>query len=499
MKGGARTPSGVAGLDPVLGGGLPTGRSTLVAGTSGSGKTVLGLQFVWEGATSFAEPGVLVSFEERPGDLFANVTAFGWDMAGLVDGGRLAVVDATPEEGFEESGPYDFGGLLARVEHEIRRIGARRLLVDAVDAVFSQFGDAAMVRRELGRVIHRLRSLGVTALITAERLQEYGPVTRRDVEEFVFDNVLILRNVVEGRHRRRTVEALKMRGFAHNKGEYAYVISSRHGMRVVPLSAIESERAASYDVLSLGDDRLDAMCGGGIYRDSLLLVSGPTGTGKSLLAAQFVTSGLAAGERVILFSFEENPAQVVRNARSVGIDLAGPAGRGQLEIISRFPERMGLEDLLVAVQEDVERFEPARVVIDSLTALEHSASPGALRDLVIGVSAFLKARSVASLVTTTPSELTGAGEISGAELSTLTDGIILLRYLEVGGEMRRVVLVLKMRGRGHDRAVHEYEITDGGLRFGGPIRIEGPALGGAPGGWPLAGETGGHGGGVRRP
>lgn len=468
-----RTVTGVPGLDVVLGGGLPSGRSTLVAGTSGSGKTVLGLQFLWAGAVSSDEPGVLVTFEERPDGLFANVGGFGWDLAALTREDRLAVVDATPEDDVVEVGSFDFGGLLSRIEHAVRRTGARRLLVDAIDAVFSQFGEAGTVRHELGRLIGRLREMEVTTLITAERLDEYGPVARRGVEEFVVDNVIILRNVLQGRNRQRTVEVLKLRGFAHNKGEYAFVIAPGHGMEVVPVSTIESDEPAAATRISLGNAEFDALCGGGVYRDALLLVSGATGTGKSLLAAQFVTAGLDAGDRAILFSFEENPSQVIRDAASCGVDLDTPRRQGRLRIISRYPERMGLEDLLVAMKADVEQHAPQRVVIDSLTALEHSAPPSAFRELVVGISAFLRARGVAAMIVTASAELVGATSISGAELSTLTDGIILLRYMELGGELRRVVLVLKMRGTGHDRTLHEFEITDHGLRLLGTV----PAVG----------------------
>jgi len=467
---GLRISTGIPGLDLVAGGGLPRGRATMVAGTSGSGKTVLGLQFLWAGAQALGEPGVLVTFEERPEDLFANVARFGWDLAALAADGGLAVVDATPEEGVVEAGAFDFGGLLARIEHALRVTGGRRLLVDAIDAVFSQFSDVSAVRRELQTVIRRLRGHDVTSLITAERIEEYGSVARHAVEEFVADNVIILRNALDQKHRRRSVEVLKLRGFGHNKGEYPFVIAPGRGIEVVPVSAIEIDRPASWERISLGNAELDAMCGGGVYRDSLLLVSGPTGTGKSLLGIQFLIAGVSAGERAILFSFEENPTQIIRNAASWGIDLERASREGNLSIVSRFAERMGLEDLLVAIQADVERHQPQRVIIDSLTALEHSASPRAFRDLVVGIGAFLKARGVGAMLITTPMELMAAGTVSGAELSTMSDAIIMLRYVEVGGELRRAVIVLKVRGTAHDRRLHEYEITDEGMHVLAPIR-----------------------------
>lgn len=335
------------------------------------------------------------------------------------------------------------------------------------------------MRRELARVIRRLRELEVTALITAERVEEYGTVGRRGMEDFVADNVIILRNALERTSRRRTLEVLKFRGYAHNKGEYAFVIDPRHGIDVVPTSAIESERAASSERISLGSPELDRMCGEGVYRDSLLLVSGATGTGKSLMGAQFVRAGLDAGDSVVLFSFEESSSQIIRNADSWGIDLDGPSRSGQLAIISRFPERMGLEDLLVAMHADIADRDPRRVVIDSVTALEHDVAARTFRDFVVGFAGLMKARGVATMIITTPPELMGADVVSGVDLSTMTDAIILLRYVELEGEVHRAVMVLKMRGAAHSRALHEFTIGRDGMQVLGPLHGVSGILGGS--------------------
>lgn len=474
-----RLKTGIAGFDAVCGGGLPRGRGTLVAGTSGSGKTVFGLQFLVTGACAHGEPGVLVTFEERPEDLFTNVAGFGWDMPALVAERRLAVVDVTPEEDVVEAGAYDFHGLLARIEYAVGKVGAVRVFLDALDTVFAQFQDSDVVRRELRRVFGRLRELGVTTLVTAERLEEYGGVARRGVEEFASDSVVILRNALHGRARRRTIEVLKLRGYMHNKGEFPFVIDPRSGLAVVPASSIETGRPASAERISLGVPELDLMCTGGIYRDSLLLISGATGSGKSLLAAHFAAAGLAAGERVILFSFEENAAQIIRNTAACGVDLGRPSEEGRLRIVSRFPERMGLEDLLVDVVSEIEDFRPQRVVLDSLTALAaRTESEGAFRDFLIGFAAECKALGIATMIIAALPELMGGNTTSGVDLSTMTDGIILLRYLEVGGAMRRALVIAKLRGIGHDHALHEFDITDHGIRVHGPLRgVEG-VLGG---------------------
>ena len=474
-----RTPTGVPGLDAVTGGGLPRGRVTLVAGTSGSGKTVLGLQFLWTGGQMLGEPGVLVTFEERAQDLFANVAGFGWDLAASVRDGRLAVVDATAEDDVVESGPFDFGGLLARIDHTLRSTGGQRLVIDATDAAYSQFRDVNAVRRELARVVRRIRDWGVTTLITAERADEYGSIARYGVEEFLVDNVLLLRNVLERNRRRRTVEVLKLRGCSHHKGEFPFAVVPGQGIEIIPLSTIESRGEASLERISLGNAELDRMCSGGVYRDSVLLVSGATGTGKSLLGAQFLAAGLADGERAALFSFEENPRQIIRNAASCGIDLGGAFREGSLHIASRFPERMGLEDLLVAIQADLDRHLPERVIIDSLTAVEQGSSPAAFRDWLIGITATLKARGIAAMIITTPADFMGARTVSGGTLSTLCDAIFLLRYVEVSGQLHRAVIVLKTRGSAHDPSLREFEIRDEGMRILEPIPGVGAILGGS--------------------
>lgn len=463
-----RIPTGVPGLDGVMGGGLPRGRATLVAGTSGSGKTVLGLQFLW--ADGQGEPGVLVTFEERAQDLFANVRGFGWDRAAWQRDARLAVVDATAEEDVVEAGGFDFGGLRARITNAVRTTGARRLVIDAMDAAFSQFSDADAVRRELARTVRHLRHLEVTTLITAERPEEYGPIARHGVEEFLVDNVVLLRNVLERSSRRRTVEVLKLRGFSHNKGEYPFVIDPDHGITILPLSTIESSGSAPTDLMSMGHPDLDTMCRGGVYRDSLVLISGATGAGKSLMCTQFLAAGLRAGERAILFSFEESSGQIIRNAASWGLDLERPRREGMLQIISRFSERMGLEDLLVAIQSDVGRYAPRRVVIDSLTALEHSTPRTTLRHWLVGLATILKTRRIGAMITTTSTEVMGLRAATGVELSTLSDVIILLRYVEIDGELRRALAVLKSRGTSHDPSLREFEIHDRGMHILEPLR-----------------------------
>lgn len=464
-----RVAVGIPGFDAVAHGGLPQGRHTLLAGTTGSGKTVFGLQFLASGARELDEPGVLVTFAERPEDLIANTESFGWDIGGLVSDGRLAIVDATPAADAVVSGRFDLGGLSARIADALAQVKGKRLFLDPVDALYEEFRDAVEVRRAFAAMVRELRPLGVTTVIAAERPEGEGRLTRFGAEEFVVDNVVILRNVRGEEQRRRTLEVLKLRGADHRKGEFPFVIDAHLGIEVVPFSLIETRASeAPSERISLGKPEVDEMFGGGIYRDSLLAVTGPTGTGKTLMGVQFVAAGLAAGESALFLSFEQSSWQLDRNARSWGIDLETPRHEGRLRIVSRYPERRGLEDLLVEIKHDIEEFAPQRLVLDSMTALEYNATPKVFREFGVALTSYLKARGVAAMMTATLPNLLGGEHATNISLSTITDAIVALRYFELGSEVRRAITVLKLRGSAHFRAIYEYEIDDDGMRLVGP-------------------------------
>ncbi|HWL40969.1 MAG TPA: circadian clock protein KaiC, partial [Gemmatimonadaceae bacterium] len=311
--------TGISSLDIIAKGGLPKTRTTLISGTAGSGKTVFGIHFLAAGI-ELGEPGVFVTFEESVSDVKKNMHSFGWDLAKWEKEGMLAFVDASPDPHIDtmEAGGFDLGALVARIENAVKKVKATRVTVDSLGAVFSQFSDQSMVRGELFRIASALKLMGVTAVLTAERTDDHGPVARFGVEEFIADNVMILRNALEDETRRRTIEILKFRGCDHQKGEYLFTIVPHGGVIVIPLSAMQLSMKSSDVRISSGNLALDEMTGGGFFRDSVTLLSGATGTGKTLTVAQFLQGGTEAGEKCLLLAFEESRDQLVRNAKGWG-------------------------------------------------------------------------------------------------------------------------------------------------------------------------------------
>jgi circadian clock protein KaiC len=477
-----KLPTGISGFDLIANGGIPAGRTTLVSGTAGSAKTVFAAQFLAEGIRKYGEHGVFVTFEEPPSDIRRNMESLGWDIPTWESEGRWAFVDASPQPGEEVlfAGNYDLGALLARIENAARRIGAKRLSMDSLGAIFTQFADSAVVRRELFRVVSALKRMGVTAIMTGERTQEYGDIARYGVEEFVADNVIILRNVLEDEKRRRTIEILKFRGTSHQKGEFPFTIMSGEGMVVIPLSAIELKQRSSDIRVTSGNPELDRMCGGGFFRDSILLVSGATGTGKTLMTTEFMAGGVNRGERCLLFAFEESREQLFRNATGWGVDFEQMERDGLLRVVCEYPETAGLEDHLIAMKKMIQEFRPNRVAVDSLSALERVSTIRGFREFVISLTSFIKHQEIAGLFTATTPSLMGGESVTETHISTLTDSIILLRYVEMFGEMRRGLTVLKMRGSMHDKDIREFTIDNRGMHIGRPFRQVTGILSGNP-------------------
>ncbi len=462
----------IPGFDHISNGGLPEGRTTLVSGTSGSAKTVFACQFLAEGIINSDEAGVFVTFEESPDDIRRNMLGFGWDIAEWEAQGKWRFVDGSRQPGEESiiAGNYDLGALLARIEHAVSSINAMRVSMDSLGAIFVQLSDDLMVRSELFRISAALKKMRVTAIMTAERTQEYGDIARYGVEEFVADNVVILRNALEDEKRRRTIEIMKFRGTSHQKGEFPFTIITNRGIVVIPLSAMELVQRSSNVRITSGNTELDKMCGGGFFRDSIILVSGATGTGKTLMSTNFIAGGAKNDEKCLLFAFEESRDQLFRNAIGWGVDFERMEKQGSLKVVCQYPETSGLEDHLVMMKDVINNFQPNRVAVDSLSALERISTVRGFREFVIGLTSFIKHHEVAGLYTSTTPTLLGGTSVTEAHISTITDSIILLRYVEVYGEMRRGITVLKMRGSMHDKDIREFKIDGQGMHIGKPFR-----------------------------
>jgi circadian clock protein KaiC len=482
QKGIGKLATNIPGFDQISCGGLPKHRTTLVSGTSGSAKTVFAAQFLAEGIMKSGVNGVFVTFEEDPIDIRYNMATMGWDIETWEKEGKWLFVDASaqPGEAPVVAGSYDLGALLARIEYAINACQAERVSLDSLDAIFTQLRDRAAVRSELSRIASALKRMKVTSIMTSERIQEYGDISRYGVEEFVADNVIILRNVLLDEKRRRTVEVLKFRGTDHKKGEHPFTVVPGEGLVAISLSAIELKQKSSEIRITSGNAELDAMCGGGFFRDSIILLSGNTGTGKTVISSEFLAGGLNSGERTLLFAFEESRDQLFRNVSDFGKNFEQMEKDGQLKVVCKYPEVMGLEDHLIRMNKIIKEFKPSRVAVDSISALERISTPKGFREFVISFVSSIKHQEISGLFTsTTPTQL-GGSTITEAHISATTDTIILLRNVEMNGEMRRGLTVLKMRGSQHDKDIRQFFIDGNGMHIGEPFRNVYGILAGSP-------------------
>ncbi len=481
-----KQPTGIRGLDVITAGGLPTRRITLVTGGPGSGKTVFAMQFLAAGAAQ-GVPGVFVTFEDQPEAIAGNMHSFGWDLPDLVERDLLRFVDVTAFRGGEGRivGGFDLSALAERIKHLASEIGAARVALDSLGALLARLGLASpeqrlQMRTGLRQLADSLREAGLTTVMTSERTDEVTPEVDHQLEEYIADNVMRLRNALDGERRRRTVEVLKFRGADHLEGQFAFSILPTSGMAVLPLGEMDLVTPSSDDRVGSGSEELDAMLGGGMFRETVTLVSGATGTGKTLVSSHFVDGGAKAGERVLLLAYEESEDQLFRNARGWGMDFDQLVDDGLLRVECTYPEGMSLQRHLARITRLVDEFQPDRLVVDSLSALERGGSRHAFREFAIALVALVKTRGILSLLTSSSAELSGAATVTEGHISTLTDLILLLRYVEVAGEMRRGLAVLKMRGSGHDKAIREFTIDDGGIHIGRVFQRVGGIVMGVP-------------------
>lgn len=463
-----RIPTGIRGFEHISLGGLVEGRNTLLVGTSGSGKTLFATELLYRAMTVFDRSAVFVTFEEKPADIVRNVQKLHWDLPSLVRKNKLVILDASLDRTIVEAGGYDLSGIISQITDAVQEVGATFVVLDSLGALFYQYENPGILRREILRLTDHLQELGVTSVMTAERLDEYGPITRFGIEEFVSDCVVVLRHQLLDEKVRRTIQIYKLRGDRHHKDEFPFTIESQ-GFCILPLSAAELTQASSADRISFGSARMDEMAGGGLFQDSVILISGPTGSGKTLMATTFASEACQRGERVLFLGYEESRPQLVRNARSWGRDFEEWERTGMLKMVCQYPEAQGLEGHLYAIQREIEQFRPSRLVLDSISALERIGNVRNFREFVIGLTGFVKQQQVCSLFTSSSPSLSGGDSITDAHISTITDAIVLLRYVERDGALSRGVIIIKMRGSQHDKQFHEFSITDQGLEIGQPF------------------------------
>ncbi|MCW2616400.1 MAG: putative circadian clock protein KaiC [Frankiales bacterium] len=462
--------TGIPGFDHVCMGGLPARRATVVAGQAGSAKTVFGGQFLAEGVRA-GQPGVFVTLEEPAADLRANLRTLGFDVDGWEKAGDWRFVDASPLATASGAAPYSLETLTAQIGHAVDATGAERLVLDSLNGVLGLHAEPAAARQLLRQLIANLRAMGLTVVLTVETPGDPGgTLSRYGIEEFVADNVVLLRNVREQAFRRRTVEVLKMRGAMHHKGDVPFTVLPGQGIVVLPVGAPEQDPTTLDQRVSTGNEGVDRLAHGGLVRGSSTLVSGPTGTGKTLLALQFAADGAARGERVLLMAYEETRQQMHRMGTSWGHDLQAYEDQGLLRIVPLYPEVASLDDHLVEIRHLVERFEPTRLVVDSLSALERLGSPESYRGFVIGLTSYVKQIGLASMMTAAAPHLVGGTSVTESHISGLIDAIVVLRYVEVDSALKRGILVLKMRGSSHEQQICELTINEGSMTVGEPFR-----------------------------
>jgi circadian clock protein KaiC len=456
-----KCPTGIQGLDEITGGGLPRGRPTLVCGGAGCGKTLFAAEFLARGALQFGEPGVFMSFEETDAELKANVASLGFGLARLVQRKKIVLEHVHIERSeIHETGEYDLEGLFVRLNHAIDSIGAKRVVLDTLEALFAGLPNEAILRAELRRLFRWLKDKGVTAVITAERGREQ--LTRHGLEEYVSDCVILLDHRVHDQIATRHLRVVKYRGALHGTNEFPFLIGDE-GLSVLPITSLRLTHKVSSERISTGIPRLDAMLSGrGFYRGSSILLTGTPGTGKTIVSACFAEAAARRGERVLFFSFEESPNQIVRNMRSIGLRLEPLVKRGLLRFHAARPTLYGLEMHLATMFKEIAAFQPQVVIVDPITSLMVAGTDSETKGMVTRLIDYLKGGQVTSLFTS----LTHGGHAlqqSEIAMSSLMDSWLLLQDFEGNGERNRLLYVIKARGMAHSNQVREFLISNRGI------------------------------------
>ncbi len=472
-----KSPTGIKGLDEISGGGLPRGRTTIVCGGPGCGKTMLGMEFLIRGAREFDEPGVLIAFEETPQEMESNVASLGIVLRDLVDGKKLYMdyVHVEPSE-IQETGDYDLEGLFIRLQHAVDSIGAKRVCLDTLEALFSGFSNEGVLRAELRRLFRWLKERNLTTVITAEKGEK--TLTRHGLEEYVSDCVILLDHRVREQISTRRLRIVKYRGSSHGADEYPFLIDE-HGISVLPVTSLEMRHQVSSERVPTGIPDLDEMLGGeGFYRGSSILVSGTAGSGKTTMAASFAEASCRRGERTLFIGFEESVHQVSRNMGSVGLNLNQWVEKDLLVHEAWRPSQFGIEMHLLRIHKLVEAVKPLHVIVDPITNLITGSAQKEVYSMLMRLMDYLKARKITTMMTnlTINSDVLEQTDIG---ISSLCDTWILCRDQELNGERNRCVYILKSRGMEHSHQIREFVISGEGIRLVPPYIGSGLVLTGS--------------------
>lgn len=455
-----KCPTGIRGLDEITKGGLPKGRTTLICGGAGSGKTLFAMEFLMRGARDYGEPGVFMTFEETPEDLAKNFISLGFDLPDMMSRGLIATDHVYIERSeVEETGEYDLEGLFIRLRNAIDSIGAKRVVLDTIEALFSGLSNATILRAELRRLFHWLKERGMTAIVTGESGDK--TLTRYGLEEYVADCVIFLDFRIHGQISTRRLRIVKYRGSSHGSDEYPFLIDER-GFSILPITSLGLDYPVSTEHISTGIPKLDAMLGGkGFYRGSTVLVSGTAGTGKTSLGAAFASAACRRGERCLYFAFEESPSQIIRNMGSIGMNLARWVKKGLLKFHSARPSLCGLERHLVTFHKVIEEFQPQVFIVDPISNLINAGTASEVKSILTRLIDYLKMKEISAFLT----DLThfgGSLEHTSEEVSSLIDTWLLLRDIEHNGERNRGLYILKSRGMAHSNQIQEFLLTNQG-------------------------------------
>ncbi len=458
-----KCPTGIEGFDAITGGGLPQGRPSLVCGSAGCGKTLLGMEFLVRGALQYDEPGVLMAFEETEEDLKKNFSSMGFDLQALIDCKKIVIDHVFIDRSeIEETGEYDLEGLFIRLGAAIDQVGAKRVVLDTIETLFSGFAHEGILRSELRRLFRWLKDRGITAIITAERGKD--TLSRQGLEEYVADCVILMDHRVVGQISTRRLRVVKYRGSMHGADEYPFLIC-QGGIWLVPITSTGLSHAVSTERVRTGIGALDTMLGGkGYYRGSSILLSGTAGTGKTSIASHFADSVCSSGERTLYVAFEESPKQIVRNMKSIGINLDQWIEKGLLAFHAIRPSQYGLETHLSTIHKAIEEFKPTAVVIDPISSFLPQGSTTEIKEMLLRLIDFLKTNGITTLCT----DLIHGGlalEQTEVGMSSLMDTWLLLRSLECSGERNRTFYIAKSRGMAHSHQVREFRLTDNGVEL----------------------------------